>query len=202
MSANEIKSSKKPHDEPQDRVLHSIDGIEEYDNDLPRWWLYTLYGAIVFAAVYWYAYHSGKFAKLPFAEYEAELDRAAAAEEKNGTAAVVTSESLVASSHDPSMVEQGKAVFGSTCAPCHRDDGGGNVGPNLTDDSWLHGGAPDQIWKTIGDGVPEKGMPAWKPQLGGRRVQAVTAYVLTLRNTNAPGGKAPQGERAQTGTQP
>ncbi len=180
----------------QDRVVHSVDGIEEYDNRLPRWWLYTLYGGIAIAVVYWYAYHIGKFADLPVAQYEAEQERMAALEEqKNPGANVVTADALLALARDPAMVTQGKTVFASSCAQCHRADGGGNVGPNLTDEFWIHGSAPDKVWKTVSDGVAAKGMPAWKPQLGTRRVQAVTAYVLTLRNTNVPQGKPPQGER-------
>jgi cytochrome c oxidase cbb3-type subunit 3 len=189
-----VSQDQDPKDE-QDRVIHSVDGIEEYDNRLPQWWLYTLYGAIAFAAIYWWSYHVAKVADLPSEKYQTELDRAAEAEERAGKGVVVTAEALVAASHDDATVARGKTIFLQTCAQCHRADGGGAVGPNLTDEFWLHGGAPDQIWKTVSKGVADKGMPAWKPQLGSSRTQAVTAYVLTLRNTNVPGGKAPQGAR-------
>jgi cytochrome c oxidase cbb3-type subunit 3 len=102
---------------------------------------------------------------------------------------------LLALAHQPATVARGKEVFTSTCAPCHRADGGGNIGPNLTDEFWLHGSAPDKIWKTVHDGVPAKGMAAWAPVLGEARVASAVAYVLTLRNTNVPNGKAPQGEQ-------
>jgi cytochrome c oxidase cbb3-type subunit 3 len=183
----------------EDKVIHSVDDIEEYDNKLPRWWLFTLYGAILFAVVYWYTYHIGNFAETPLAKYESERTQAALAEAKSGT---VTPEALVALTRDKATVEAGKNVFVTTCAACHRADGGGTVGPNLTDEFWLHGGTPDKIWKTVAEGVPAKGMPAWKPQLGPDRVQAVTAYVLTLRNTNVPGGKPPQGEREALSANP
>lgn len=176
-------------DEDKDRVVHEVDGIEEYDNQLPRWWLYTLYATIVFAAGYWFVYQSGAFADQPMAAYQAELAKKA---KSTGT---VSPELLAALASDPAVVEKGKQVFTSTCVACHRNDGGGNVGPNLTDDFWLHGGTPDRIFKTVAEGVPDKGMPAWKPQLGDERVQAVTAYVLTLKGTNVPGGKPPQGAR-------
>lgn len=198
MSSHDDEADDKAPTE--DRVIHSVDGIEEYDNRLPRWWLFSLYGAILFAAVYWYTYHVGAFAETPAVAYQSERDRAALAEAKAG--GTMTPEALVALTKDKTTVEQGKAIFTSTCAACHRADGGGNVGPNLTDEFWLHGGAPDQIWKTVSDGVPAKGMPAWKPQLGPDRVQAVTAYVLTLRHTNAPGGKAPQGTRETLSANP
>jgi cytochrome c oxidase cbb3-type subunit 3 len=183
-------------DERQDKVLHEIDGIEEYDNKLPNWWLYTLYGAIVFAVGYWFHYEVAGFGDSPRAEYQTQVDKAAAAEaERIKAKGDVTAESLAALARDKVTVGQGKDVFVQTCAVCHRQDGGGNVGPNLTDDFWLHGAAPDKIYKTITEGVAAKGMPSWGPQLGAERVQAVTAYVITLRSTNVTGGKAPQGER-------
>jgi cytochrome c oxidase cbb3-type subunit 3 len=95
-------------------------------------------------------------------------------------------------------VQEGAAVFATTCAACHAPTGGGNIGPNLTDEYWLHGGAPEEIYKSIRDGFPTKGMPAWGAQLGERRVRAVTAYVLSIRNTHAPGGKPPQGDEYAT----
>ncbi len=183
-------------DPSENKVIHEVDGIEEYDNKLPNWWLYTLYGSIVFGFGYWFVYQTAGFADLPGAEYQAEMAKAAAAQAATIKAAgVMTPEALTALSKDRGTVEQGKSVFKQTCAACHRDDGGGVVGPNLTDEFTLHGAAPDKIYKVIMHGVPDKGMPAWGPQLGPDRVQAVTAYVLTLRGTNVGGGKPPQGER-------
>jgi len=179
----------------QDRVIHEVDGIQEYDNKLPNWWLYTLYGTIAFAAFYWYAYETGGFADGPSKAYKAEVERAQAAQASQLKVGEATAESLTALSHDPAAVALGKQVFTSTCAACHRNDGGGLVGPNLTDEFWLHGGAPDKIYKSIAGGVPDKGMPAWLPQLGALKTQAVASYVVTLRGSRAPNGKAPQGER-------
>jgi cytochrome c oxidase cbb3-type subunit 3 len=185
-----------PNDQEKDRVIHAVDGIEEYDNALPRWWLYSLYGAIAFAAVYWWTYHTASVAELPRQAYQTELDQQAAKDAARVKAmGVMTPEALLTLAHDKGTVASGKEVFTKTCAACHRADGGGNVGPNLTDEFWLHGGAPDAIFKTVSNGVPEKGMPAWAPQLGPEKTQAVTAYVLTLKNTHVPGGKAPQGDR-------
>jgi cytochrome c oxidase cbb3-type subunit 3 len=146
---------------------------------------------------YWFHYHVGAFGDLPRAEYQAEMDRAAAIEAaKIKAAGVMTPEALVTLAKDKGTVAQGKLVFVQTCAACHRPDGGGNVGPNLTDEFWIHGSGAEKIYQTITEGVPAKGMPAWGPQLGIDRVQAVTAYVLTLRGTNVANGKGPQGERA------
>jgi len=179
----------------EDRVIHEVDGIQEYDNKLPNWWLYTLYGAIAFGVVYWYHFHSGGFGSTPLAKYEEEKNRELAAQASQIKVGEATPESLATLTKDPNAIALGKQVFASTCAACHRNDGGGMVGPNLTDEFWLHGSAPDKIYKTVATGVPDKGMPAWLPQLGALKTQAVTAYVMTLRGSNAPGGKAPQGER-------
>jgi len=185
----------KGSEEPADRVIHEVDGIQEYDNKLPNWWLYTLYGAIAFAAVYWYWFEVIGAGQSPKEAYQAELDREAADKASAMTVGEATPEALLAMSKDPNAIALGKQVFTSTCAACHRGDGGGVVGPNLTDEFWLHGSAPEKIYKTIASGVPDKGMPAWQPQLGALKTQAVTAYVLALKGTNVPGGKAPQGER-------
>jgi cytochrome c oxidase cbb3-type subunit III len=188
------------HEEKEDRVIHEVDGIQEYDNKLPNWWLYTLYGTIAFAVIYWYHYQAGGFGDTPRARYQAELDRALSEQASQIKVGEATPEALAALAKDPTALALGKQVFNSTCAACHRNDGGGMVGPNLTDDFWIHGGAPDKIYKTVATGVPDKGMPAWLPQLGGLKTQAVTAYVMTLRGNNAPGGKAPQGERETLST--
>ncbi len=184
------------HEPEQNKVIHEVDGIQEYDNKLPNWWLYTLYGTILFGAGYWFHYQTSGFGDLPTAEYRIDMEKAAAVEAARIKAAgVMTPEALVALSKDKGTLDQGKAVFVATCLACHRADGGGVVGPNLTDDFWIHGAAPDKVLKTISAGVPDKGMPAWGPQLGADKVRAVTAYVISLRGTNVANGKAPQGER-------
>ena len=185
----------KQSEEGVDQVLHEVDGIQEYDNKLPNWWLYTLYGAIVFAVGYWYWFEVIGAGASPTQAYQAELDRESAAKAGQLTVGEATPEALTLLMKDPNAVALGKQVFTSACAACHRGDGGGVVGPNLTDDFWLHGSAPEKVFKTIASGVPDKGMPAWQPQLGALKTQAVTAYVLGLKGTNVPGGKAPQGER-------
>ena len=183
-----------PHDAP-DTVVHEYDGIQEYDNQLPKWWLYTLYMTVAFAAIYWAGYHSFPSADLPNAAFQHELDaqraREAEALKKSGA---VTGDALALLSKDAATTSKGKEVFVANCAACHKADASGLVGPNLTDNAWLHGGKPEQVYKTINEGYVDKQMPAWGPTLGPERVQAVAAYVLSLRNTNVPGGKAPQGE--------
>ncbi len=190
--------------EPKENtVIHSVDGIEEYDNKLPNWWLYSLYGSVVFAFGYWFIYQTAGFLDYPRAAYDAEMDKAAMASAGDAKlAGPVTAEALMALSTDRGAIARGKQIFTTTCVACHRADGGGIVGPNLTDDFWLHGAAPEKVYKTINEGVPDKGMLAWGPTLGPGKVQAVAAYVITLRGTNVPGGKAPQGERDVLSTTP
>jgi cytochrome c oxidase cbb3-type subunit 3 len=202
MSSETQQGEQGDETEGADRVIHEVDGIQEYDNKLPNWWLYTLYGAILFAVGYWYHYQVGRFGESPAEAYKAETERVLAAQASQIKVGEATPEALTALSHDATALALGKQVFTSTCAACHRADGGGVIGPNLTDDFWIHGGSPDKIYKTVASGVADKGMPAWLPQLGGLKTQAVTAYVLTLRGRNAPGGKAAQGARESLSANP
>jgi len=179
---------------PEERVVHVYDDdILEQDNKLPLWWLYTLYGAIAFAGVYWYGEITLGAWKSRTESYGQEMVAARILDaQKSGAMSV---EALTVMSHDATTVASGKQLFTTTCAPCHRADGGGNIGPNLTDAFWLHGDTPSDIFKTVHDGVSAKGMPAWGPQLGNEKVADAVAYVMTLRDTNIAGGKAPQGDR-------
>jgi cytochrome c oxidase cbb3-type subunit 3 len=177
----------------QDRIReHEYDGIQEFDNRLPNWWLFTLYGAILFAFLYWFSVHTWRWAPLSHELYEREM--AAAAERQLAQMAdqELTDDAFLLMAQIPATVERGRAVFEQFCVTCHKADGSGQVGPNLTDAYWLHGAQPLQIHHTVTNGVPEKGMAAWANQLGPMRVQDVVAYVLTLKGKNRP-GKEPQG---------
>jgi cytochrome c oxidase cbb3-type subunit 3 len=177
-------------------VVHVYDDIRECDNKLPNWWLYTLFGAMAFALVYWVYYHEYRAGTLPVQAYKRELIAARKAEAQRMLAmGEVTDDKLEEMGANPALVQQGKDIFVTSCAPCHQASGGGQIGPNLTDEFWIHGGKPTDILRTVRDGVVEKGMVAWGPQLGEDKVRAVTAYVLSIRNTHVPGGKPPQGEK-------
>ncbi len=189
-------STGEPKESNEQRVVHVYDGdLIEEDNRLPVWWLYTLYGAVTFALVYWYGEHELKAWQPRSVAFQQEMVafRLEEAQKKGGG---IPAEALIALSKTPATVEDGKQVFGTTCAPCHRADAGGNIGPNLTDPFWLHGGKAQNIWSCVHDGVPAKGMPTWGPQLGEAKVASVVAYVLSIRNTNVANGKPPQGEKA------
>jgi cytochrome c oxidase cbb3-type subunit 3 len=181
-------------DEIQGEILHVYDGIEEADNNLPTWWLLTFYGAVVFGLIYWFYYHEYAIGQLQPEKY-AEAVAAAEAERS-----IVTDESLNALALDDSAVAAGSQIFGTQCIACHDAKAQGKVGlgPNLTDQYWIHGGAPTNIHATVTNGVAAKGMPAWAPILGEEGVNQVVAYVLTLRNTEVPGIE-PQGDLWEPG---
>lgn len=171
----------------ENHVLHEVDGIKEEDNQLPRWWLATFFVTLIFGWGYWEYYHVLSAGMLPREELAADLK----ALRKNDGEQKVTDDVLLAAAKTPAA-QTGAALFAANCASCHGEKGEGKIGPNLTDKAWLHGGTPVEIHTSISNGWPLKGMPGWKPVLGTDKVQALTAYVLTLRNTNLP-GKPPEG---------
>lgn len=172
---------------------HGFDGIVEYDNHLPRWWLWSFYLACVFALAYWLYYQGFAIGDTAVARFEKEL----AAAEARHVAVEATDDALIAAASDPAIVEAGREVFASTCIGCHGMNGAsmpGGIGPNLTDNAWIHGGAPSQIHHTVHAGVTGTAMVAWGAQLGPTRVQQVVAYLLSIRNTDVEGGKPAEGE--------
>ena len=186
-----------PNKQEQDHLLeHNYDGIQEFDNPMPRWWVYIFWATIVFSILYYFNVPGIGIGKGRIANYNETMAAARAAEAKRVAAQPAGSspEQLVALSKDATALASGKQTFTQNCAACHRADAGGQIGPNLTDDYWLHGAAIDQIHKTVTDGVLEKGMPPWGKVLKPAQLDAVVAYVYTLRGTNPPNPKAPQGE--------
>jgi cytochrome c oxidase cbb3-type subunit III len=181
-----VAESRK-HDAIQGEIVHEYDGIQEADNQLPLWWLWTLYAAMAFSVVYWFYYET--FAVSPGPEEAYYLAQAAALEKAGGEP---TGEQLLAQVGTPALA-LGEKVFLANCAACHESKGQGKIGPNLTDSAWLHGGDPVQIWKTIQEGVPARGMPPWGAVLGRAGVTQAAVFVLSLRDTNVP-GKAAEGE--------
>lgn len=177
-------SDKKPS------VIHVYDGIEEEDNKLPNWWLAILFITIVFSFGYWFVYHTTKKLPVPTEAYRVEVEQLKRA---RMAANPTSEEALLALAHDPGACDEGSKVYASTCASCHGLKAEGLVGPNLTDKFWLHGGSPKDLLKSITDGYAEKGMPPWGPILGAEKTRRVTAFLISVRNTNVP-GKAPQGD--------
>ena len=179
--------------EERDQLLdHEYDGIREYDNRLPNWWLWTLYGTIFFAILYWLLFHTFGLMPLPKERYRLSMAKAAEEQLARMGNQEISDESLALMSSIPARTQAGRQIFEQFCVVCHADRGEGSVGPNLTDAYWIHGGKPTEILNTVTHGVPDKGMVAWGNQLGPARVQDVLAYLLTIKGTDVP-GKAPEG---------
>ena len=186
-----------PDDNKQDHLLdHSYDGIQEFDNPMPRWWVYIFWATIIFSILYWLNVPGFGIGKGRISDYDRDMAAAAAADAKRKAAepAGASPEQLVAMTKDASVLALGRQTFTQNCAACHRADAGGQIGPNLTDDYWLHGGAIEQVHKTVVEGVLAKGMPPWGKVLKPNQLDAVVAYVYTLRGTNPPNPKEPQGD--------
>jgi cytochrome c oxidase cbb3-type subunit 3 len=171
---------------------HTFDGIEEFDNRLPNWWLWTFYLACIFSVGYWIHYHTLRTGPSSQQEYLQEQAVAAALEEQRAANSPITEESLQSLAKNPVIVEEGRKIFqdATKCALCHKADGGGSIGPNLTDDMWVYGGTAMDIYTTILKGRPGGMLP--HEAFGTQFVQRATAYVLSIQNTNVPGGKAPE----------
>lgn len=174
---------------------HNYDGIQELDNNLPPWWKYGFYLAILFAVVYLINYHVLKTGDLQGAEYTKEVAQAAidiAEYQKNSALSV--DENSVKLLSDKESLDKGKDIFVANCVACHGKFGEGQVGPNLTDDYWIHGGKINDLFKTVKYGYPEKGMKSWKEDLSPSQISHVCSYIKTLRGTNPPNPKEKQGE--------
>lgn len=174
---------------------HDYDGIQELDNNLPPWWKWMFYLCIGWAFVYFIYYHVLDMGELQEEAYVTEMAEAKAEVAQYLEArALNVDESSVELVLDPERINAGKAIFLSLCKQCHGAAGEGGVGPNMTDDYWINGGGIKNIFTTIKYGVPAKGMISWKDQLSPVQMQNVATYITTLRGTNPPNGKAPQGE--------
>ncbi|RKR83573.1 cytochrome c oxidase cbb3-type subunit 3 [Mucilaginibacter gracilis] len=187
--------SLRPLEEEKDLLIaHDYDGIQELDNPIPAWFMYLFYGTIIFGICYLLTYHVFGLGQLQYDEYKTEMAQAdVAKKEYLSKAANLVDENSVKSSSDPAVISAGQAIFTLRCAPCHGDHGQGNVGPNLTDDYWLHGSKINDLFKTIKYGVLAKGMPTWEKQLSPRQIADVANFVKSIHDTHPAGAKAPQG---------
>jgi len=174
---------------------HSYDGIRELDNKLPPWWTGLFYVTIVFAVVYLIHFHVLKTGPTQEEEYAMEMEQAeariAAYMEQQ---AENVDESNVKVLTAANSLASGEEVYQTHCVACHGQQGQGGVGPNFADKYWIHGGAIEDIFKTIKYGVPEKGMIAWQSQLTPKQMQEVASYIITFEGTDPPNPKEPQGE--------
>lgn len=168
---------------------HTYDGIQEYDKRLPNWWLMTLWGAIFFAVVYWIYYHQFHIGLEPNIAVEIQMMENRRSASLN--ASVLTDDSLWTLSRDSKIVEAGKTTFLTNCASCHLPTLTGQIGPNLVDEYWLHGGKPLEVSTTIEKGVLEKGMPTWGPVLGKQKITEVVAFIFSYHKPGESIKQAP-----------
>ncbi|WP_373497074.1 cbb3-type cytochrome c oxidase N-terminal domain-containing protein [Aquiflexum sp.] len=175
---------------------HSYDGIVELDNHLPPWLVNVFYVTMAFAVFYFSYYTVLGIGKTQLEEY-AEEQRIAAIqiEEWNSLALISIDENTVTFDATTQALESGKNIFNANCVACHATDGGGGVGPNLTDEYWIHGGSINDIFSVVKYGVVEKGMIPWQDQLSPEEMQNVSSYIQTLVGTTPLNPKAPEGEK-------
>ena len=175
---------------------HAPDGIEELDNPTPPWFMFLFYGTIAFSIGYLVYYHVLREGDVMNQEYTAEMQKATQEREAYlKKFANSVNEDNVTALTTPEGIADGKKLYAQYCVACHGEAGQGGVGPNLCDEYWLHGGNVKAIFKTITHGVPDKGMIAWDKQLNPLQIQQVASFIVTLKGTNPPGAKAPQGEK-------
>jgi cytochrome c oxidase cbb3-type subunit 3 len=192
---SKLTNADSDGDEAQLLLDHDYDGIKELDNNLPPWWVYLFYACVVFAVVYMVRYEI-----LGADNQEMELKKEIAqakieVAEYMKTAPDLMDEKTVTLLTDPADLATGKEIFTTNCAACHRADGGGQIGPNLTDNQWILGGGIKNLFHTITNGGRDgKGMIAWKGTLKPKEIQKVASYILSLQGSNPAAAKAPEGE--------
>lgn len=178
---------------------HDYDGIKELDNALPPWWKWGFYFTIGVAIIYLLRFHVFKTGPTPEDEYNKEMQIASARMELYRSKNKELFDEKTVTLADAAGVADGKKIFTSTCFPCHGMKGEGGVGPNLTDQYWLHGGTINDIFKTIKYGVPDKGMQAWGKTYSATDIRNLASFILSLQGSNPPNAKAPQGNFFQPG---
>lgn len=192
--------SLKPISMEKDMMMeHKYDGIAELDNPTPPWFMYLFYSTIAFAFVYLIIFHVSGNGKIMEKEYAKEIaDANIIHEEYMKKFANSVNENNVVALNDAKSLEDGKALYMQNCVACHGAEGQGGVGPNLTDAYWLHGGSVKEIFHTINEGVPEKGMISWKKSLNPIQIQHVVSFLEKFKGTKPANAKEAQGELVVT----
>lgn len=187
-----------PKDKPNENDLllnHEYDGIREFDNPMPKWWVWIFWGSFYFGLGYFIHYHMTGNGESVAVAYDTDLALAREKEAMQAMGGEVNDESLSKLMANQAMMADASKLFIQRCAQCHGAKGEGLIGPNLTDNYWIHGDASlMSIYSVISEGVQTKGMPPWKKQLRPIELGKVTAYVGSLRGTNLPGPKGTEGK--------
>ena len=189
-----LNNSVAIDDEHTIMLDHEYDGIRELDNHLPPWWLWLFYICIAFSVIYIAYYHLSGVGASQAQEYEAEmlyaanfkadLEKKMASEFDEKNVQLIT---------DAAKLEEGKTLYNTNCAVCHREDMGGNIGPNLVDEYWIHGNSPSEIYQVLKNGVLDKGMLAWKDQMTPYQMQNILSYIVSKNGSKPTDPKEPQG---------
>lgn len=192
-----ILTKAVPVEQEADVMLdHDYDGIKELDNSLPPWWIWGFYITIFWAVVYLIHYHVIHTGPSSSEEYAQSVETAALElKARQAKMADFVSPETVTALTTPDGLGAGKSIFEKNCVACHGAAGEGIVGPNLTDDFWIHGGGIKNVFTVVTNGVPAKGMISWQTQLSPKQIQQVASYILTLHGSNPANGKAPEGEK-------
>lgn len=194
---SKLTRSKPIEQEGELLLEHDYDGIKELDNDLPPWWVNLFYATAIFAVIYLVRFHVMD-AYTQAEEFEQEVQLANAELEKmkaNSPKEEITLDKVVMLTDEASLAK-GKEIFTNACAACHKADGGGIVGPNLTDEFWINGGGIKNVFKIISEGSKNNpSMVAWNKTLESTDIQKVASYVLSLQGTKPAGAKPAEGEK-------
>ena len=194
----------RPLEEEKDLVIdHVYDDIQELDNPVPAWFNGLFYGSMAFAVVYLLIYQVFNWGPNQEQEYEREMAEAdKVRQEWLAQSANSVDEHSVEVDLSPEIVAAGQAIFAQNCTACHGGVGEGGIGPNLTDEYWLHGGEIRDVFKTVKYGVLDKGMVPWEQNLTPAQIAEVSNYIVSLRDSNPANAKAPQGEKVDYATAP
>lgn len=191
-----LTKSKSMEEEKDIDLGHDYDGIKELDNDLPPWWMYLFYATIIFSVIYLGKYHlfggDNQYQEL---EKAMEVAQKQIEEYKKNAPDLLTADQVVVLT-DPADLAAGKVVYDANCVACHKADGGGSIGPNLTDEYWILGGDIKDVFHVISEGGRDgKGMVPWKQQISPSDIAKVASYILSLQGSNPPDAKEPEGEK-------
>lgn len=173
---------------------HDYDGIRELDNALPPWWKWGFIFTIGVAFIYLLNFHVLGYGKNPTEEYQEEVAKAATAKELYDSKNVDKIDEANLKMPDAAGLNAGKEIFTSVCWTCHGKQGEGGAGPNLTDDYWIHKGSLSDVYQSIKNGYPDKGMQSWTKNYTPKEINDLAGYIKTLKGTNPPNPKAPQGD--------
>ncbi|MCC7125671.1 MAG: c-type cytochrome [Acidobacteria bacterium] len=181
----------------EDKVLHELDGIKEYDNPMPGWLMAIWWGSLIFSAGYLMFYALSFGEGTMEAEYRQQTASDVAAVQAYFDANPLVppkAMELLSGARDSAVLDVGAARFTRSCAPCHGEQAQGLIGPNLTDDRWLHGGSVEQVFQSVAKGWPAKGMPPWGRAVAPEELAALVSYIRSVQGTQPPNPRPAEGD--------